>query len=1252
MGVARPSYPSLTQQVANKQASMNYTTPPQPFRGFTPSTPSAPNHAYNHWIGQHINSRAHALARSHIEARSTKRRAEESPVRNQGTKRAREGDYRLRNQSSEVANPPSAIDPITQQPTSRSAQVVPSHSTEVPLPPTHAIAGPLPPVSQRRQQLSTPYASRQTRPNSSEVSRVGPTRAYSSEVDTELSTEIRRKEDFGKTIGAATFSVDHVQGIISFLDGIGNSDSQQEIMRTLKAAISEREKPANANTVEVDKEQAPHGEAGVQEGGASQQRVQPSSDSLEVARSGVPSVGSGAGSTGEAESEDGSRKTTDSKGRTISLTKADMVRKGLYLKRTPEERRMKIVNSLAVFFCSGYDEKGKAMTGLQCWKYETTECLFRQQVANITRYREHLIRHKCGLSSTKLKQIRSEGCERNKKVPSIGVSYHSDEIIAGTIDVKALDNSGPMDGSDDEHEVQIRGHILQATKPDTPGLQKIKKSSLLKPRRGETKSVQSGSSSRKANSQEESKKKKNQTLALYERFPNAKDICTLDQAVSIQKGIMHMLVTRGYPFSAFDKKGNVDSSETEVLRAAKPAFVEHFLPNSYYLGGVYLVDFHRKILKDVNESMDKALRNGYGTLVFDGWEDNKKRSVFNVLLKTESHIDSNRKIFFLKSLFTDHKSMTAVRYQSEVEGIMKEFGGHRNICAITTDNTSACVNARKIYQRKYAGIVSVGDQPHIVDLAMKDIGKIQWIKDAIKSVATISTELHKYPKLLSLYRQLTKVENETIRKVNEHSRKLSRSSSRRSSQGDHFPKRNMMRRDSELSGSSQIAANNLNANSNSDSNIDGNSDNTVDGSGYLAFETVIMLKKVCATRFANAESVLDSYVRGVKVLRRLVVHDEFEILYKYRGAEKEVKKAKFVDPINDEEFLLEVKAILQVLRIIRNYLRFFDRDNAQICDVLRLTKETLFRIDMLSDESDNKGCLSIERKVEIHKKFVQRRDKTGSGQQIGLLDDVHFAAHLLNPCTFTEDDYNERTSEFKRHIRAYLDGEGVSEADKQDKLVTIELAFLDVISGWDNERSKAKSSNRPDPLLRFDGKALQWWQTMFETDGDDKKKLLKVFAMSTLSCSPTASFVDRSFKDQMQISTKLRNRLLKKKVAMLMFCKWNLRILRGKTIIRKETFARSLLRTGNIIKEYETAQEELEDARIGNEHLTEGQLRATLEPNENIDSDEEEEVYRYRADHLYSRGRGQHDTYDEDDDLVVVPGEQDESDDSEWDRED
>lgn len=172
--------------------------------------------------------------------------------------------------------------------------------------------------------------------------------------------------------------------------------------------------------------------------------------------------------------------------------------------------------------------------------------------------------------------------------------------------------------------------------------------------------------------------------------------------------LVDSIVQQNMPFSMFDKQSANLSSK--------------------HVGGKYLNTYYNRIHRLVVKNIEKALQAGFGTLVFDGWEDVNKCSVVNVMLKVETGIDSGRRIFFLDIIYTVHQRLTAEAYQSLVETtISKYVPDHSCICCVVSDNTSACAKSRKLYEERHPGVISVNDSTLIADFLMKELVKINWV---------------------------------------------------------------------------------------------------------------------------------------------------------------------------------------------------------------------------------------------------------------------------------------------------------------------------------------------------------------------------------------------------------------------------------------------------------------------------------------------------------------------------------------------
>lgn len=168
-------------------------------------------------------------------------------------------------------------------------------------------------------------------------------------------------------------------------------------------------------------------------------------------------------------------------------------------------------------------------------------------------------------------------------------------------------------------------------------------------------------------------------------------------------------------------------------------------------------------MRETKEVIRTSLDRGYGTLLFDVWEDVTGSSIVNILSKTESG-GTSRVIFFLKSFFIGTRSMNAEEYQEEVEKCISEFvpnpkKAHYSICCIVSDKTVVCIKVHINYSKNHRGVVSINDTNHLIDLLMEDVGKLDWISEVINAVTTIFTCFYQKKKFRDIYKQLSAIHN-------------------------------------------------------------------------------------------------------------------------------------------------------------------------------------------------------------------------------------------------------------------------------------------------------------------------------------------------------------------------------------------------------------------------------------------------------------------------------------------------------------
>ena len=73
--------------------------------------------------------------------------------------------------------------------------------------------------------------------------------------------------------------------------------------------------------------------------------------------------------------------------------------------------------------------------------------------------------------------------------------------------------------------------------------------------------------------------------------------------------------------------------------------------------------------------MNRVLRKGFRTIVFDGWEDSTSCAFVDVLLRVERLTTNFRTTSFLESILTGSDRMDSNDYAMPVKSAMSEYGG-------------------------------------------------------------------------------------------------------------------------------------------------------------------------------------------------------------------------------------------------------------------------------------------------------------------------------------------------------------------------------------------------------------------------------------------------------------------------------------------------------------------------------------------------------------------------------------------------
>ena len=436
--------------------------------------------------------------------------------------------------------------------------------------------------------------------------------------------------------------------------------------------------------------------------------------------------------------------------------------------------------------------------------------------------------------------------------------------------------------------------------------------------------------------------------------------CSEAEADEILMKIVRTVVECCLPLTYFDSTSAEGKSFRDMMCKARPGYKDMY-PSRHLVTVKFLPRLYDRTYDVVKRSLKQMLLVGYGTIVFDGWDDVNRSSVVNVLLRVESK--STMKSFFLDSVFTGYAKVGATEYVKIIEKVMGDFGGLKRVCGIASDSARACVNARNALARKYPGLIGMQDRAHVADLLMKDIGKLDFVSDIIDKVNMLVVETRDKRKLLSFLRKAVKRENSRLR--------------------------------------CEIDQDGVDA---QDADVSLPSDPMHPDRLFPPLrKTALMLQKPSVTRFASISDTLEAFIRTRDVLYQVVGDRQFERqLFHADKPEQQTRREIYKDLVGILSFLDSVKEIHNVFRLCRRYLRVFDKEkDTSVSDVVPCTESLGEALTKVPSSSE---YLTPERLAMIRAVFKKRKDgPIGRSIQARLVEDVHIAAYLLHPTRFPAD---------------------------------------------------------------------------------------------------------------------------------------------------------------------------------------------------------------------------------------------------------
>jgi hypothetical protein len=117
--------------------------------------------------------------------------------------------------------------------------------------------------------------------------------------------------------------------------------------------------------------------------------------------------------------------------------------------------------------------------------------------------------------------------------------------------------------------------------------------------------------------------------------------------------------------------------------------------------------------------------------MLDGWTDGKGRTLLNFL------VHCPRGTMFLKSVDASAYVKDATLLCDLLYGFIQEVG-LQHVVQVITNNATNYVAAGRMLMSRYPTLFWTPCANHFLDLMLEDMGKIDWIKDAIDSMRSIT----------------------------------------------------------------------------------------------------------------------------------------------------------------------------------------------------------------------------------------------------------------------------------------------------------------------------------------------------------------------------------------------------------------------------------------------------------------------------------------------------------------------------------
>jgi hypothetical protein len=191
-----------------------------------------------------------------------------------------------------------------------------------------------------------------------------------------------------------------------------------------------------------------------------------------------------------------------------------------------------------------------------------------------------------------------------------------------------------------------------------------------------------------------------------------------------ERAIASWAFVHGISFNAID-----NDMFREAVKAVGRAGLSFQPPGRKKLSGVLLDSIYDETCAAVDMAVRDSIHFGL-SICSDGWSNVRGNPIIHVMCMTV-------KGQFFRASVDASDAVKDAEYLHNIISVHVEELGPQNVVCVVSDNASNCKEAGRLIEERYPNITWVGCIPHCLNLLLKDLGELSWVKQVVQGVSKV-----------------------------------------------------------------------------------------------------------------------------------------------------------------------------------------------------------------------------------------------------------------------------------------------------------------------------------------------------------------------------------------------------------------------------------------------------------------------------------------------------------------------------------